>query len=109
MRFRDFHFAGEERRICSRQFVAHLDDEVHWTSVKRSFVFADVSAAALSLPPVTLLDVAGVAVKLHPRSGGQRVLNIELAATRDWAIDAKLHPRQPTPNVVVAFVRVNCK
>src|SRR5690349_25015947 len=107
MCFRDFHLAGEERRVSACQLVTHLDHEAHRAGVKRALVLANVAAATFSLPPVTLLDVAGVAVKFHPRSGWQRILHVELAATRDWPINTKLHPRQPTPNVVIAFIRVD--
>src|SRR5215213_703395 len=109
MSFSDFDLTAEERRVITGKFVTHLDREVYGPCVKTAFVFRNLSAAAVSLPPVTLLNVLISAVKFHPRPGGQRVFHVELAAACNWAVHAELHARHPTPIIVIAFVDVECE
>jgi len=106
MSFRNLHLAGEERGIGALKLVAQLDGERNRTGVSAALRFLNLPAAALSFPLVTFLDVAGVAIKLYPRTSRQRVLHVKLTAARDWTIHTKPHLRHPTPNVVVAFVDV---
>lgn len=88
------------------EFITHLDRKVHRTGIGAAFIFRNLSSATLGLPPVTLFSVLSGAVKFYPGSRRQRVFHIELAATSDWAVDAKVHAWHPTPIIVVPFVNV---
>ena len=106
-RLSHLHPAGEERRVSSRQLVPQLDREVDGADGCDALVL-DLTAAALGLPPVALLDFTRVAVKRKPRRAAAGLLDLheKLAAAGDGPVDAELELRHPTPNVVVSFVGV---
>src|SRR6267143_1693306 len=108
MHLRHFELASEERHVATHQFIPHLDCEIDGTRVGDALVFAQSIAAAtlIGLPPTTLLGLLRVAIKLHPRSdAGNGELRIELAATSDWSINAKLQLRNPTKDLKIFLVR----
>ena len=69
MRFRNFHFAGKESRIGAGQLVPHFNVKGDRTGVSTAFVFRNVPAAALGLPPTAFFYLAGLAIELNPGTG----------------------------------------
>src|SRR4051812_271413 len=107
MGLRDFHLAGEERRIRTGQLVPKMYSKVHRSRVRAALIFGNIPATALRLPPTVLLCLAGLAIELHPGPGaGNGEVHVELTAALDWPIDAELDFRNPAPVVVVLFVNV---
>src|SRR5260370_11771059 len=107
MHLRHFELASEERHVTTHQLVSHLDREIDGTRVRDAFVFAQSIAAAtlIGLPPTTLLCLLLGAVELHPRpDAGNVEFGIELAATSDWSINAKLQLRNPTKDLKILLV-----
>src|SRR6185503_16375787 len=102
----NFHLTGEERRIRALELVAHFNREAHRACIEASFVFGNLPAATFGFPPISLFDVAGVAVKFYPRSGGQCVFDVQLTSAGDGTIHSKLHRGHPTPDVVISLVDV---
>src|SRR5207253_4850938 len=99
--------AREERHVAAGQLVPHLDREIDRPGVGDAFVFRNaVTAAALGFPPEAFLDLVCLAIELHPSAtAGHSEFHIELAATGNWPINAKLQARHPTEGLEISFVR----
>src|SRR6266568_2799137 len=107
MHLGDFELAGKESRVASRQFISHLDGEIHWAGVSNSPVLAErvTPAAIFNLPPMTRTDLFGLAIEFPRHTAGRGKLCVDLTAAGDWSIDAQIQSRHPAKNLEILFVR----